>query len=76
MLDTAIYKKLKTGIPVIEYYTGVDAYEKDTRAYCLIRRVNSVTEVLLSKVIKDENTFEEEVKTLSKYFNAKEIRFE
>ncbi len=76
MLDTAIDNKLNTGIPAPEYFIGVDAYEKDTRAYCLIRRVNSVTEVLLSKVIKDENTFEEEVKTLSKYFNAKEIRFE
>ncbi len=74
MLDTAIYKKLKTGIPVIEYYIGVDVYEKDTSSYCLVRHVNGISEILLSKVLRDEKIFEEEVKNLAKYFNAKEIR--
>ena len=52
MLDTAIYKKLKTGIPVIEYYIGVDVYEKDTSSYCLVRHVNGISEILLSKVLR------------------------
>ena len=52
MLDTAIYKKLKTGIPVIEYYIGVDVYEKDTSSYCLVRHVNGIPEILLSKVLR------------------------
>ena len=62
MLDTATDKKLNTGIPVPEYFIGVDAYEKDASSYCLIRRVNGIAEVLLSKVIRDESTFEEGLK--------------
>ena len=61
-------------IPTPEYFIGVDTYEKDTNTYCLIRRVGSTAEVLLSKVIRDEKIFEEGVKNLAKYFNAKEIR--
>ena len=63
-------------IPTPKYFIGVDPHETDTNTYCLIRRVGTTTEVLLPKVIRDENIFEEEVENLSKYFNAKEIRFE
>ena len=43
-------------------------------AYCLTRRFEGITEILLSKVIKDENDFEKEVENLAKYFNAKVLR--
>lgn len=57
-----------------EYFMGVDTYDKEMNAYCLTRRVDGATEVLLSKVIKDENDFEKEVENLAKYFNAKVLR--
>jgi hypothetical protein len=57
-----------------EYFMGVDTYDKEMNAYCLTRRVDGVTEILLSKVIKDENDFEKEVENLAKYFNAKVLR--
>ena len=57
-----------------EYFMGIDTYDKKMNAYCLTRRFNGITEILLSKVIKDENDFEKEVENLAKYFNAKVLR--
>lgn len=57
-----------------DYTIGVDVgvTGKDRKAYCLARQTKSGVEILLSKSfdLKDSEAFEEEVKNLSKYFNA------
>jgi len=68
------WNTIKDKIIEPEYFMGVDTYDKKRNAYCLTRRVDGTTEVLLSKVIKDENDFEKEVENLAKYFNAKVLR--
>jgi len=68
------WNKIKDKITEPEYFMGVDTYDKKMNAYCLTRRVDGVTEILLSKVIKEENDFEKEVENLAKYFNAKVFR--
>lgn len=68
------WNTIKENIIEPEYFMGADTYDKEMNAYCLTRRVDGVIEVLLSKVIKDENDFEKEVENLSKYFNAKVLR--
>lgn len=52
------------------YVIGVDPCDENNRAYCLGRTVNGVFEVMLAKVISDEDEFKQEVENLSKYFNA------
>lgn len=81
LLETAVtssylfdWNTIKDNIIEPEYFMGVDAYDKKMNAYCLTRRVDGITEILLSKVIKDENDFEKEVENLAKYFNAKVLR--
>ena len=68
------WNTIKDKIIEPEYFMGVDTYDKEMNAYCFTRRVDGVTEILISKVIKDENDFEKEVENLAKYFNAKVIR--
>jgi hypothetical protein len=49
--------------------------EKDNNAYCLGRYMNDSFFIsILSKTIKDEKEFWEEVNNLAKYFNAKIIK--
>jgi len=81
LLETAVTSSylfnrntIKDKIIEPEYFMGVDSYDKKMNAYCLTRRVDGITEILLSKVIKDENAFEKEVKNLAEYFNAKVFR--
>lgn len=53
------------------YYTlGVDTYDKNNLAYCLTRKIDGVIEVLLSKTMRDEIEFKQEVETLAGFFNA------
>ena len=52
------------------YAIGVDTYDKGIFAYCLTRKIDGVIEVLLSKTMRDETEFKQEVKTLAKCFEA------
>jgi hypothetical protein len=54
-----------------KFIIGVNTYDKDIFAYSLIGVVNGVFEVINSKVLKDKEQFMDEVKNMSKYFNAK-----
>lgn len=57
------------------YYTiGVDTYDKEHLAYCLVRELNGVSEILLLKTMSDEEGFNQEVGNLAKYFNAYVVR--
>ena len=53
-----------------EYVMGVDTYDKDAHAYCFGRKVDGVFEIMLSKTMRDEDQFKQEVENLAKYFNA------
>ena len=53
-----------------EYVMGVDTYDKDALAYCFGRKVDGVFEIMLSKTMRDEKEFKQEVENLAKYFNA------
>lgn len=69
-------------LPSFKYIIGVDDYDKQIKSYCLMRVSDSgVSEVLISKVIREEEVyksiksdFQKEVENLSKYFNAKIIK--
>ena len=52
------------------YAIGVDTYGKGNLAYCLTRKIDGVIEVLLSKTMRDETEFKQEVETLTKCFEA------
>jgi hypothetical protein len=52
------------------YAMGVDTYDKCNLAYCLTRKIDGVIEVLLSKTMRDETEFKQEVETLAKCFDA------
>lgn len=58
-----------------KFFIGVDTYDKDSPAYCLASITpEGYTHIILCKTIKQNiNEFDEEVKNLSKYFNAKVI---
>ena len=53
-----------------KYFIGTDAYDKDVAAYCLVRRIGTSSDIILSKTMKNDNKFSLEVKNLTKYFNA------
>ena len=53
-----------------EYVIGVDTLDKDALAYCFGRKVDGVLEIMLSKTMRDEKEFKQEVENLAKYFNA------
>jgi len=57
-----------------EYIMGVDTYDKDALAYCFGRKVDGVFEIMLSKTMRDENEFKQEVENLAKHFNADVFR--
>jgi hypothetical protein len=52
------------------YTIGVDIYDKNNLAYCLSKKVGDTVEVILSKVIREETEFRQEVENLAKYFDA------
>lgn len=52
------------------YAMGVDTYDKGNLAYCLTRKIDGVIEVLLSKTMRDETEFKQEVETLANCFDA------
>ncbi len=53
------------------YSIGVDQYDKNVNVYCLIKKFNGETEIIIQKTIRDEDEFKQEVDNLAKYFNAK-----
>lgn len=56
------------------YFIGVDTYDENNLAYCLSKRDSGGNvEIIMSKTVRDKNTFNEEVENLSKYFNATKI---
>lgn len=57
-----------------KYIMGVDTYDKDALVYCLSRKLDDTFEILLTKKMRDENEFNKDVETLSRYFNADVIR--
>ena len=72
LFDKALLEKATIKLP--EYVMGVDTYDKDALAYCFGRKVDGVFEVMLSKTMRDENEFKQEVENLAKYFNADVFR--
>jgi hypothetical protein len=72
LFDKSLLEKATIKQP--EYVMGVDTYDKDALAYCLIRKVDGVVEILLCKTMRDENEFKQEVENLAKYFNADVFR--
>ena len=68
LFDKALLER--TTIKQPEYVMGVDTYDKDAFTYCFGRKVDGVFEIMLTKTMRDENEFKQEVENLAKYFNA------
>ena len=68
LFDKTLLEKATIKQP--EYAMGVDTYDKDALAYCFGRKVDWVFEIMLSKTMRDEKEFKQEVENLAKYFNA------
>ena len=68
LFDKALLEKAIIKQP--EYVMGVDTYDKYALAYCFGRKVDGVFEIMLSKTMRDEKEFKQEVENLAKYFNA------
>ena len=64
----------KATIKQPEYVMGVDTYDKGTLAYCFGRKVDGVFEIMISKTMRDEKEFKQEVENLTKYFKADVFR--
>ena len=56
------------------YFIGVDTYDTNSYAYCLVLKLAETTEILLSKTMSSKYAFDEEVANLAKYFNAAIIK--
>jgi hypothetical protein len=64
----------KSVIKGIEYFISIDTFFKENLTYCFGRVVDGRCEIMLSKIMRDENEFNQEVENLAKYFNAKAIK--
>lgn len=53
-----------------KYAIGTYSHGKDSFTYFFGIRVDGIFEVMLSKTIRDEEEFKQEVENLTKYFNA------
>lgn len=58
----------------VDYFIGIDTFDKDIASYCLVRRIDNCTEVILAKTMKNDNKFHKESKNIAKYFNAIECK--
>ena len=72
LFDKTLLEKATIKQP--EYVMGIDTYDKDALAYCFGRKVDGVFEVMLSKTMRNEKEFKQEVENLAKYFNADVFR--
>lgn len=52
------------------YAIGVDALDEKNLVYCLSRKIGDNIEFLLSKTMRDEKEFRQEIETLAKIFEA------
>jgi len=66
----------KSGLGQIkeEFFIGVDSYDKDALAYCLIRKSGEERTIVLCNTRRNEADFNQEVENLAMYFNAEIIR--
>ena len=69
LFDKDLLEKATTKQP--EYAVCVDTYDKEALAYCFVRKVDGVVEIMLAKTMRNGKEFKQEVENLSKYFNAK-----
>jgi len=75
-IDKHVFDILKDFKPInYQYIIGVDTYDENMSAYCLMRRGSDsdcIIEVLLAKNMHKihQKEFMEEVENLAKYFNA------
>ena len=72
LFDKTLLEKATIKQP--EYVMGIDTYDKYALAYCFGRKVDGVFEVMLSKTMRNEKEFKQEVENLAKYFNADVFR--
>lgn len=68
LFDKSLLEKVVVKEP--EYVIGIDTYDEKVPTYCFGRKINGVFEIMLSKTIRDQNEFKQEVDNLAKYFNA------
>lgn len=55
------------------YIMGIDQYEEDRNNYCLMKKFNGTSEIILQKTIKNKDDFMVEVENIAKYFNAEKL---
>lgn len=72
--SSSIFKLDNVVIKEPKYTIGVDTYDENANAYCLVRMVDEKMEVILAKTIRDKKKFDKEVENLSKYFGAAIIK--
>ena len=58
----------------VTYAIGIDTADPKIASYCLVRNIDGVCEVILSKTMKNTLSFNHETKNLARYFNAKLIK--
>lgn len=51
----------KTNEFTIEYFIGIDTYDKNISAYCLVRKIGKITDIVLSKRMRNNWEFNLEV---------------
>ncbi len=69
VFNSSLFGNIKVS-PKWKYSIGVDMYDENNFAYCLLRDHDKSSEVVLSQIIKDRIEFINAVKTLSKCFSA------
>lgn len=68
LLNKTLLRKATIKKP--EYVICIDTYDKDVLVYCFGRKVDKTIEIMLTKTMRNENEFKQEVENLAKYFNA------
>jgi len=74
VFSNALMQEWSLGKEISKYVIGVDTYDHSSMSYCLVKKVGEKMEVMLSKRMFDKEEFDEEVKNLAKYFNAKIVK--
>ena len=66
-------QKLSTPIDPPIYIIGVDCYDEDNPAYCLLKITGKISEIVLCKTVSKDD-FDKEVEAVFKIFNAKILK--
>ena len=53
-----------------EYFIGIDTYDAENLAYCMVMKHGKSSTIIQLKKMVDRVTFDEEVANLAKYFDA------